>query len=390
MSIIIIGDSFSFPDGDAATNRVHTYAKGLCENGVKSHVICFASEYNTRGDGTVNGIYFYHPFQHRERSNNFITRQWHKSVKYLNTIHLFRRINKEERIDAVIVYTALLSTHLFAWFLARINKTIIIKECGEHPLRNHQKGCLKVFQGKIKVRIEAFFSDGIFCISQYLISFFKNLGISGKKLFQVPSTVDTERFKTSFNPPLDYKYILYCGGLTIIKDGVDILIESFKRISDKFPDINLVLIGRGDTPDEEKILRELPVKLGIDKRVVFPGFLSRTEIPAYLTNAGILALARPKSIIADAGFPSKVTEYLSTGVPVVVTEVGEIPVYLKDSENAFLVEPGNAGAFAEKLEYVLRNYEFAREVGKRGRDTAETVFNYKYQAKRIIEFVRSF
>ena len=54
MSIVIFGDSFSFPEGNAATNRIHTYAKGFTENGISVHVISFANEYITNGDGVTN------------------------------------------------------------------------------------------------------------------------------------------------------------------------------------------------------------------------------------------------------------------------------------------------------------------------------------------------
>jgi glycosyltransferase involved in cell wall biosynthesis len=115
--------------------------------------------------------------------------------------------------------------------------------------------------------------------------------------------------------------------------------------------------------------------------------MSRTEIPSYLCNARVLALARPRSRIADAGFPSKLTEYLATGKPVVVTKVGEIPVYLKDNETAFLSEPDSVNAFADRLDYALKNYEFARQVGKRGKELAGTIFSYNFQAKNMMEFI---
>jgi glycosyltransferase involved in cell wall biosynthesis len=182
---------------------------------------------------------------------------------------------------------------------------------------------------------------------------------------------------------------LYCGSLTILKDGVNILIESFKRISEKYPEINLVLIGKGDSIIDEIIIKDLAMKLNIEKRVIFLGQLPRTEIPAYLCNAKILALARPESIVADAGFPSKLTEYLATGNPVVVTKVGEIPQYLKDNETAFLTEPGSIDAFANKLDFVLSNYEFAIRVGQNGKELTSTIFNYNFQSKRMITFIDS-
>ena len=34
MTCIIFGDAFTFPDGDASTNRVYTYARGFLEHGL--------------------------------------------------------------------------------------------------------------------------------------------------------------------------------------------------------------------------------------------------------------------------------------------------------------------------------------------------------------------
>jgi len=74
---------------------------------------------------------------------------------------------------------------------------------------------------------------------------------------------------------------------------------------------------------------------------------------------------------------------------VVVTKVGEIPVYLKDNETAFLCEPDSVDAFAERLDYVLKNYEHALAIGIKGRELTSTVFNYSYQTRRISEFISS-
>ncbi|HEY5123882.1 MAG TPA: glycosyltransferase, partial [Ignavibacteria bacterium] len=310
MTIVIFGDSFSFPEGEAATNRVHTYAKGFYENGLRVHVICFGNEYDNVSDGTINGIYFYHPFGQRRRSKYFIIRRWQKFIKYFRTITLIREINKNDKIIAFNCWTQLLLTQLFAFILSKYFKTNIILERSEHPLRNYQDSFFRQIQGNLKLYLETKLCSDIFCISNYLMDFYKNRGFSQRKLFLVPSTVDTGRFNYRFNSPFSFNYILYCGSLTILKDGVNILIESFTKISEKYPQINLVLIGKGDSFKDEMIIKDLVKTLNIEKRVIFLGQLSRIVVPAYLSNAKILALARPQSIIADAGFPSKLTEYL--------------------------------------------------------------------------------
>jgi glycosyltransferase involved in cell wall biosynthesis len=130
--------------------------------------------------------------------------------------------------------------------------------------------------------------------------------------------------------------------------------------------------------------------LHLKKRIVFYGPVERDKIPSLLMEAFILCLARPKSVQAQGGFPTKLGEYLITGNPVVVTKVGEIPKYLKDNESAFLAEPGDVSSFSDKLEYVINNYEEALKVGKKGKEVALKNFNYLVQAKKMIEYFRNF
>ena len=387
MALVIFGDSFTFPDGGAATNRVYTYAKGFSENGEKVYIICFRNDYLDDNSGEADNIKYFHPFGQQKRNNIFIIRKWFKFLKYFKTYILLKKLDKQGHIEALIVYSENLFTQFFAFLLAKLYSAKIIVERSEHPFRNIHKDVFGLIIKKLKLSFEKGIYDGMFCISNFLSDFYEGKGFLRQKILMVPSTVDAERFSINYDQPLLFNYIAYCGSLTIRKDGVDILLESFSLIAAKYPDLYLVLIGAADSQKDEAFFRDLSKKLKIDPRVVFTGKLSRNDIPAYLCNANILALARPKSIVADAGFPSKVTEYLATGKPVVTTKVGEIPVYLKDNENAFLSEPDSVEGFAEKLDYVLTNCELALNVGKNGKVLTTTVFNYSYQAKRILYFI---
>jgi len=386
-TIIIIGDSFTFPDGNAATNRVYTYARGFIDSGVKSHIVCFRNDYLDSHAGVVNGITYYYPFRQPSRSPYFLARRWHNILKYYNTVRILKEIRKDHAIIAIIAYTVRMPTFLYAWLLSLIFRTNLMLERSEHPLKEikHRTALLA---GYIKTFIEANLSNGIICISDYLRKFYRSVGTKEKKLLIVPSTVDFTRFEGNFVSPFDFRYICYCGSLTYTKDGVHILLESFSRITGKHPDVRLVLIGKADTPEDEQSLKALATRLVIDQKIYFTGVLSRDLVPGYLCNAEILVLSRPRSIIADAGFPSKVTEYLSTGKPVVVTRVGEIPLYLTDNVNAFLAEPDDIDDFANRMDYVLSNYQSSLKVGIKGRELVASTFSYRYQSKRIIDFLK--
>lgn len=100
-------------------------------------------------------------------------------------------------------------------------------------------------------------------------------------------------------------------------------------------------------------------------------------------------MARSKDLESKASFPSKLTEYLATGRPVITVNVGEISDYLVDGENSFIVEAGNSEELANKIEYVMSNYNYALEVAEKGKQLTGTVFNYNFQANRIVDFLRT-
>jgi glycosyltransferase involved in cell wall biosynthesis len=389
MSILIFGDSFSFPDGNAATNRVHTYAKGFYENGVNVQVICFANDYVNVVDGELNGINFYHTFGQKSRHKYFIIRRWQKFIKYFRTIRLIGEINKSDKIIALNCWAEHLHFQIFAFIIAKYFNTKFILERSEHPFKDYEDSFIKLIFGNIKLYFEISFCSGIFCISRHLVEFYKNRGFNPQKLFLVPSTVDPTRFVHSGEKIFPFPFIGYFGSLTFTWDNIDILIKAFAKISNKFPEIRLVL-GGFCLEDEKKQLKDLIKELNITTKVELLKYLKREEIVNYINQAHILVLVRKNNTKSQASFPSKLTEFLVTANPVISVNVGEISDYLTDGENAFLVKPGDFDALAEKLIFVLENYQFAKEVGLRGKELTNTVFNYKFQAKRMLDFINTF
>jgi glycosyltransferase involved in cell wall biosynthesis len=388
MTYVIIGDVFSFPEGDASTNRVYTYAKGFLENGINAHVVCFGNEYTAFGDGVSEGIFYYHPFDQTRRNKYFIIRNWFKILKYFKTTSLLRRINKKDKIKVIIVYTRLFTTYLFAWALSKISGSKLLVESGEHPLRPHQNSSLSRQLGFVILKIENYLCDGVFCISRFLIDFYKERGMDNRKLILLPSTVDPLRFLMKGERPLPFPYIGYFGGLSFKRDNIDLLVQAFSLIAEKYPDIHLVL--GGFSPEKDKIqLKKLITDLALSSRVMLLNYLPRDEIIQYINHSDILVMVRSNGLEAQASFPCKLTEYLVTSKPVVTVNVGEISDYLADGINSFLVEPGNKIELAAKLDQILLDYKSALEIGQKGKQLTETIFNYNYQAKRIIRFVET-
>jgi glycosyltransferase involved in cell wall biosynthesis len=79
-----------------------------------------------------------------------------------------------------------------------------------------------------------------------------------------------------------------------------------------------------------------------------------------------------------AGVPAKLAEYLALGRPVVVSRVGDIPIYLQDGHDAILCEPGRPESLANALQQALSNDELSRRVSRNARQTAQEQFDYRH------------
>ena len=193
--------------------------------------------------------------------------------------------------------------------------------------------------------------------------------------------VDPARFEYISSKQDNSKTIItYCGTLDGDKDGVPILIESFAIIANEFPSAKLKLIGSLNNEITNQKIKAKVQKLKIENRVIFTGSVKTKQIPELLKHSDLLALARPANKQAEGGFPTKLGEYLATGNPVVVTNVGEISLFLKDKKNAFIAEPDSAEKFSEKLREALLDSN-RNSIGLEGKKLVYNEFNYLTQAK---------
>jgi len=228
--------------------------------------------------------------------------------------------------------------------------------------------------------------DGMFVISTALKDYFVSRGLPKEKIEIVNMTVDSNRFAGLTKQPSE-KYIAYCGTASNNKDGVDELIKSFAIVNKAHPEVKLYIIGK--TPDKDDASGNLKLieNLGVKDSIVFTGIVSAAEMPQILKNAAVLALDRPDSLQAQCGFPTKLGEYLLTENPVIVTKVGDIPLFLKDGETALLAEERNPKEFSSKIIWALEHPEEATEIGKAGAQVAMREFNYLNETKKIIDVI---
>ena len=223
--------------------------------------------------------------------------------------------------------------------------------------------------------------DGLIVISDYLNNYFSKIYPSSQ-ISQIPILVDMSRFENIDVPKKSNKktltYIGYMGGT---KDGVQMLLEAIAKVKLSIDCFKLQLVGYGPEKDIQLIKKKVK-ELNIQDNVLFLGSKTSAEIPKILLNSDLLVLARPNNNQAKAGFPTKLGEYLASKRPVLITLTGEIGKYLKDNENAYVVEPDNNDHFANKLIYTLNDPKSA-QIAENGYNVANNNFNYKLYKNKL-------
>ena len=127
----------------------------------------------------------------------------------------------------------------------------------------------------------------------------------------------------------------------------------------------------------------------LDGKVIFKGRASFYEVPRILSNAIILVTSQPVTKRAEGGFPTKLAEYMLSEVPAIVTNVGEIHLYVSDKDTVFMVEPCNPKAYSETISCILDNYDDAKRVAKRAKKLAIKMYGAREVTAGLYDFLCS-
>lgn len=212
------------------------------------------------------------------------------------------------------------------------------------------------------------FVDGFLAIGTANRVYYRSLGVTDDKIFDVPYTVDNNRFITAatiapeqraevrkkYGLPVDGPVVLYASKFMRRKHPDDV-IRAMATLRDKGLKATLFMVGTGEL---EQDLRDLAISLGTDN-VVFGGFINQAELPKVYAASDIFVLPsenEPWGLI--------VNEVMCASIPVVVSdEVGCVPDLVKDGVNGYHIKAGDIGSLAMALEKLLADEPLRRRMG---------------------------
>lgn len=173
----------------------------------------------------------------------------------------------------------------------------------------------------------------------------------GGAMTVVPNGVSPEFFGR--HEPLpgyrgDDPTLLFVGRLEPRK-GLTYLVRAFLRLKPAFPRLRLLVVGRDDKRQQEKLMGMVPPRLRPD--LVFVGSVPQQDLPSYYASADLFCAPS----LGGESFGIVLVEAMAMGLPVVCSDIGGYRDLVRDNREGLLVPARDPEALAGALGALLDN-----------------------------------
>lgn len=218
-------------------------------------------------------------------------------------------------------------------------------------------------------------ADGIWCYSNYMKEHIKRTYGYKKKFFVSPCIVWKSQH---LRPPIINEVRIGFIGSFLVWHKVDLLVQAFNLIAEKYPQAQLVLIGYGQ---EWHKVNDLVQKSKFKKQITLTGYLTDKELEFYKSQLTIGVMPGSNWY----GSPLKLFEYAQAGIPIIAPSTPVVRDLFIDGESAvFIDEKNEMQSIADNIEKLITDKELSRKLaqnaqilmdGRYSRTTQQSEFN---------------
>ena len=196
------------------------------------------------------------------------------------------------------------------------------------------------------------------------------LGVDINRFKKAKNKQEKEKLRQKLNLPLDKKIVTYVGRLSTEKN-VESLSKAIKNLNDE--KTVLLLVGDGEDHVKEQFLNK--------PNIIITGFIDNVE--EYLQASDLFVMPSLTETTSLATL-----EAMSTQLPVLASKVGLIPKYLKRGYNGEFIAKENSSLLAKKINKILSDPSYAKELGKNARNTIAFQFSWERSINKIYNILQ--
>lgn len=240
-------------------------------------------------------------------------------------------------------------------------------------------------KAKFLLRLAARFCTAFFCVSKGVEEFWFGSSkvfnpdkfILGRRHYTIYNAVETDRIVTTIKETnkARLKVSLGIGENTVIgivgrlahQKGLAVMLDALFSIVQDFPDLILLVIGRG--PDREG-LEQKAKSLKIDRNIKWLGEKGQEEV---FELYGIMDIFVMPSLYE--GFGLTAAEAMAASLPVVATKVDGLTEVIEDGVTGLLVPPGDTSGLVDSIMRLLSDKELSTRMGQEGKRRIQELFS---------------
>jgi glycosyltransferase involved in cell wall biosynthesis len=391
LRVAIIGN-FEFPVGTASATRVRNLALGLKDAGAEVRIITQAAPIaleNVVVDlaGTWEGIPYINTY--RKKPNSWIARFWGRGRSTLLMLKQLRT-SFQGNTDVVLIYGRAFSINLSALLMAKFHRKRVALEVCEwfvfEPMIIKRSGFFLSLGDWLSRVLIGHFSDGVIAITHHIAGKYQRMG---QRTLIVPSLLGPLRDTASVQSNKNEHFKILYAGQCKEEDGFDMLCDAIRELRQMGCPAFLEIVGTDGKSGLPAVKRkECEADPWLASVVRFNGRLSDENYVRMLRSVDCLVIPRPPSITTLASFPTRLPEFLVTGLPVVTGDTGDILKYLENGKEIEVVVGGSIPLMVEAFIRLWEDPVRATQIGAAGRNRALEVFDYSLHGRRAKAFLQ--
>lgn len=371
-------------------NRVRRYAETLTKRGDHVDVIALASSYFPQPVQEINGV-IVHRIQYRELTErNKWDYAWRLMRFLVRSERSLTRLHKQKRYDLIHIHNIPDFLVLAAWYPKFTGAKLIldIHDLVPELFADKFKTKLKtVYIGLLKAieTISAIFVDHVIVSNDLWRETLVARSVPNEKCSVFLNHVDPAIFYRRAKTRDDGNFIILFPGTFQWHQGLDVAIEALAHVRREVPNAELHLYGEdGDRASE---LKRLAQQLGLNESVKFPDAVSLDEIPNVIANADLGVVPKRADSFGNEAYSTKIMEFMSQGVPVVVSRT-KIDSFYFDEQVVHFFKSGDSRAMADAILDVINNKELRETLVNNGLEYAE-VHSWDRKKKEYLDLIDS-
>lgn len=208
-----------------------------------------------------------------------------------------------------------------------------------------------------------------------------------RRLLLVPSIEGWKDLEPVIQNPPEMPFRLVYVGTLLPRDAPEVMLGAMALLQARGVAARLEIVGRfTGNPHGRRMAERCRTDPSLQKCITLVGELDDAGLAGRLRAADALVLMRADAPTEVCSFPTRLVEYLKVGRPVIVSDVGDVRLYLRGGEDAVLVPPGEPVALAAAVEDLAARPDRGKALGLQGRRRGAECFDRARHAARILEF----